>query len=130
MTPRRVTIRPVPLLAVATIALLLAACGDSDGDTTPVPTFEGLDGASLFQQACSECHGADLTGSDQGPPLLHDFYVPGHHADIAFFFAIRRGTRAHHWNFGDMPPIEGLADDQAEAIVAFVRERQRAAGIQ
>jgi len=118
------------LLAVAAVALLVACGDDSEGDPPPSPVFEGLDGASLFAQACSECHGADLTGTDQGPPLLHDFYVPGHHADIAFFFAIRRGTRAHHWNFGDMPPVEGLSDDQAEAVVAFVRETQRAAGIE
>ena len=123
--------RPALLLVALVAAItLLAACGTSEADATPVVTFEGTDGASLFAAACAECHGADLTGTDQGPPFLHDFYVPGHHADIAFFFAIRRGARAHHWNFGDMPPVEGLTDTQAETIVAFIRESQRAKGIQ
>jgi hypothetical protein len=29
-----------------------------------------------------------------------------------------------------MPPIEGLTDEQIAAIVEFVREQQRAAGIE
>ena len=121
------TRRLAPLFALAVAIAFLAACGDSEVETR---TFDGTDGTTLFQQACAECHGAELTGTNQSSPLLHDFYVPGHHADIAFFFAIRRGTRAHHWNFGDMPPVDGITDDQVEAIVAFVRETQRAAGIQ
>lgn len=115
------------LLALAAITLL-AACGDSDGDWAPAPIFEGTDGASLFAQACSECHGTDLTGTDKGPPLLHDFYRPGHHSDAAFFAAISRGARQHHWNFGNMDPLPSLSQSQAEAIVAYVRETQRAAG--
>jgi mono/diheme cytochrome c family protein len=121
--PRRLA----PLFVLPAAIALLAACGDSRLETR---TFDGTDGAILFQRACAECHGAELTDTDQEPPLLHDFYVPRHHADISFFFAIRRGTRTHHWNFGDMPPVEGLTDNQAESIVAFIRETQRAAGIQ
>ena len=118
------------LVALAAAIALLAACGDSDGDATPVITFEGTDGTSLFAQACAGCHGTDLNGTDQGPPFLHAFYVPGHHGDSAFLLAARRGVRSHHWNFGDMPPVEGITDEQVEAIVAFVREQQRAVGIQ
>jgi mono/diheme cytochrome c family protein len=128
VTPR-VLARLAPLLALAAVALL-AACGGSDGDATPVVTFEGTDGASLFAQACAGCHGEDLTGTDQGPPFLHAFYVPGHHGDAAFFLAAQRGVRSHHWNFGDMPPVEGITQEQVTAIVAFVREQQRAAGIE
>jgi mono/diheme cytochrome c family protein len=129
VTPTRLTIRLAPLLALAAIALL-AACGDSDGDSTPVVTFEGTDGASLYAQACSSCHGEDLTGTDNGPPLLHPFYVPGHHGDSAFLLAAQRGVRSHHWNFGDMPPVEGITQEQVTAIVDFVREQQRAAGFE
>ena len=123
------TRRLAPLLAIAAITLL-AACGGSDADATPVITFEGTDGASLFAQACAGCHGADLTGTDKGPPFLHAFYVPGHHGDAAFFLATQRGVRSHHWNFGDMPPVEGITQEQVTAIVAFVREQQRAVGIE
>lgn len=39
------------------------------------------------------------------------------------------GARAHHWDFEDMRPIEGITQEQAGAIVAFVREEQRSAGL-
>lgn len=109
---------------------LVAACGSSAaGDDEPIATFEGTDGAALYAQACSSCHGADLRGTDQGPPFLDAIYRAGHHADPAFFLAAKRGVRSHHWSFGNMPPIEGLSDEQLEAIVAFVRARQADAGI-
>ena len=127
MTPR-VLARLAPLLALAAVALL-AACGGSDGDATPVVTFEGTDGASLFAQACAGCHGEDLTGTDQGPPFLHAFYVPGHHGDAAFFLAAQRGVRSHHWNFGDMQAQPQVSRRQIEVIVRYVRELQEANGI-
>jgi len=34
-----------------------------------------------------------------------------------------------HWRFGDMPPVEGLSRRDVAAIVAYVRELQRANGI-
>ena len=117
------------LSLVAAIALVVA-CGGDDGDPTPAQTFKGTDGAVLFREACATCHGADLNGTDKGPPFLDVIYAPGHHADPSFFLAARTGARSHHWNFGNMPPIEGLSDDQIAAIVAFVRSEQRAAGIQ
>lgn len=40
------------------------------------------------------------------------------------------GARSHHWDFGDMPRIDGITSGQVEAIVAYVREEQRDAGIQ
>jgi mono/diheme cytochrome c family protein len=111
-------------------ALLVGACTGSDGEGEPVSTpFTGTDGAVLYSQACAGCHGADLGGTDQGPPFLDAIYRSGHHADAAFLLAVRRGARSHHWNFGNMPPVEGLTDGQVVAIVEFVREQQRAAGI-
>ena len=116
------------VLALLVLAALVGCAGD-DAATSDAP-FEGLDGARLFGQACADCHGADLEGTEQGPPFLDQIYAPGHHADPAFFLAAKVGARSHHWNFGDMPPVAGLTDDQLEAIVAYVRERQRAAGIE
>lgn len=123
--------RTILLIAFGVIAALVAvACGSSgSGDDEPSTTFEGTDGAVLYAQACATCHGADLAGTDQGPPFLDVIYRSGHHADASFLLATRRGVRSHHWNFGDMPPINGLSDEQVEAIVAFVRGRQAEAGI-
>jgi mono/diheme cytochrome c family protein len=111
--------------------LLLAACTGSDGDGAPASApFTGSDGATLYAQACASCHGLDLRGTNEGPPFLDAIYRPGHHADVSFHLAVRSGARAHHWSFGNMPPIEGLTDEQIAAIVEFVREQQRAAGIE
>jgi len=86
-------------------------------------------GQTLFQENCAACHGDNGSGSDQGPPLIHDIYNPGHHADGAFFVAASRGVRGHHWRFGNMPPQPQVTARQVEKIVRFVREVQAANGI-
>ena len=97
---------------------------------TPEARFTGTDGRELYGQACAVCHGQALEGTNAGPTFLDRIYAPGHHADIAFIFAVERGVRAHHWNFGNMAPVEGLEHEQVLAIIAFIREQQRAAGIE
>jgi mono/diheme cytochrome c family protein len=96
----------------------------------PESRFTGTDGRSLYGQACAVCHGQSLEGTNAGPTFLDRIYAPGHHADISFIFAVERGVRAHHWNFGNMAPVEGLTHEQVLAIIAFIREQQRAAGIE
>lgn len=86
-------------------------------------------GFELFQSKCAQCHGADLEGTEQGPPLLHGYYKPSHHSDAAFFRAIEVGSPQHHWNFGDMKPVEGVDRKQAQVIVDFVRWYQQNAGL-
>ena len=87
-------------------------------------------GAELYSAHCAECHGSDLRGTNKGPSHLSIIYEPSHHADGAFLLAVQRGARAHHWDFGDMPPIEGLSPTDIEAITAFVREQQRIQGFE
>lgn len=131
----RRSLRRIALTAVA--ALAAAACGSGPDDgalrnaawiDAPVPA-EHADGARLFHTHCSACHGPAASGSDQGPPLVHPTYLPRHHADIAFRLAITNGVRAHHWRFGDMPPVPGLDDHDIAAITAYIRWLQHAAGI-
>jgi mono/diheme cytochrome c family protein len=86
-------------------------------------------GKALFEANCAECHGQIGGGTDHGPPLVHDIYNPGHHADISFLLAARNGVRAHHWPFGNMPPQPQVNEAQVEAIVTYVRELQQANGI-
>jgi mono/diheme cytochrome c family protein len=86
-------------------------------------------GREYFRKKCSSCHNADGSGTRQGPPLIHPYYRPGHHSDMAFFRAAKQGVRAHHWRFGDMPPVSGVNNGQIGEIVAFIREVQRANGI-
>lgn len=86
-------------------------------------------GAQLFTKYCSACHGAVGDGSDNGPPLVHKIYEPGHHPDEAIYAAAKLGARAHHWQFGDMPPVVGITDPEIAEIVTFIRAMQKANGI-
>jgi mono/diheme cytochrome c family protein len=86
-------------------------------------------GKELYTRYCAQCHGADLEGSDRGPPFLHKIYESSHHGDISFQIAAQRGVRAHHWRFGDMPPVPGVTPDDIAHIIAYVRYEQRKVGI-
>jgi mono/diheme cytochrome c family protein len=86
-------------------------------------------GGLLYGKFCSSCHGVDLNGTEQGPPFLHRVYHPGHHADGSFFLAAKRGVRAHHWKFGNMPPVEGIDENMVGAIVEYIRHVQKSAGL-
>ena len=97
-----------------------------------IPELTGAEkvGEQIFNAKCAVCHGAAAAGNEgAGPPLVHKIYEPGHHGDMSFMLAPRRGVRAHHWPFGDMPPIEGLTDGDLIQIIAYVRKLQRANGI-
>jgi mono/diheme cytochrome c family protein len=87
-------------------------------------------GARAFNAKCAACHGANASGHDgMGPPLVHVIYESGHHGDQAFHLAAMNGVRAHHWRFGNMPPVDGLTTSDVDTIVAYVRALQRANGI-
>ena len=132
---------PLGLAALAVSLALVAACeGEADvapapppaasPEATAVPTAVPiLDGETLFRQTCAVCHGIDLQGTAQGPPFIDRLYHPNHHSDAAFRLAVQRGVIAHHWPFGNMPKIEGLSDEQVEAIIAYVRAQQQEAGL-
>jgi mono/diheme cytochrome c family protein len=100
-----------------------------DFDPGPVPS-ELAEGERLFDRNCGRCHGARATGTENGPPLVHIVYEPNHHADIAFQRAVSFGVAAHHWRFGNMPPVPGLDEEAIARITAYVRWLQRKAGIE
>jgi len=87
-------------------------------------------GAALFRNQCANCHGVNAQGSKTGPPLVSPVYRQDHHANLAFHWAVRDGVRQHHWKFGDMPAQKEIDPEQAADIVAWVRLRQREAGIE
>ncbi len=86
-------------------------------------------GKSLFSRNCMRCHGPEAKGTRIGPPLVHKYYEPSHHGDGAFFLAVTRGVKSHHWKFGDMAPVPGVAPEEVALIVQYVRWLQRKAGI-
>lgn len=102
-----------------------SACGGGDGGSADIE-----EGERLFKANCAACHGLEAAGTQSGPPLVHPYYAPGHHNDAAFRRAARDGVPQHHWFFGDMPPVAGVSDEEIERIIAYVREIQRANGIE
>lgn len=87
-------------------------------------------GKTAFEAACASCHGVNAVGQlEVAPPLVHVIYEPSHHGDEAFQRAVANGVRGHHWPFGNMPPVEGLTRGDVQMIVAYIRELQRANGI-
>ena len=128
--------------------------GDAAGAAAPDPgkvtvpdsmTGPGYFGQLAFERSCIECHGKNAAGgtgnqtysgaatpggTGKGPPLIHPIYEPGHHPDTAFLRAAFQGVPAHHWNFGDMPPVDGITQREVELISTYVREVQRANGIE
>ncbi|MCP1198848.1 c-type cytochrome [Notoacmeibacter sp. MSK16QG-6] len=138
---KRLIVGLIVLIAVALVAWrMLPSGGASEGQAgpqtgqqsslvTPALSAEQSDGKSLFDENCAACHGASGAGTDQGPPLIHPIYEPGHHGDQSFVLAALNGARAHHWRFGDMPPVDGVDESDVLKIVSYIRAVQRANGI-
>lgn len=110
----------------------------SSGDAAPIvsvvipQTFSSKAqlGRSKFEESCVACHGQNAVGQEGvAPPLVHKIYEPSHHGDESFQRAVALGVRAHHWPFGNMPPVEGLTRSDVSDIIAYMRELQRANGI-
>jgi mono/diheme cytochrome c family protein len=140
------------LLIAGGAALVIAAgvfamqTGQAPAETTPQPPEQGAPLANVtvpetlseraqlgqvaFEATCAACHGENAAGKmGFGPPLVHKVYEPSHHGDMAFVIAAERGVRQHHWPFGDMPPQQGLTRADMAGIITYVRELQRANGI-
>jgi cytochrome c len=101
------------------------------GGFDPGPAPAALaDGERTYNAYCRSCHGLLGTGTAAGPPLVHRIYEPSHHSDAAFQLAVSRGVRAHHWSFGNMPPLPTVDPAEAARATAYVRWLQRQAGIQ
>ncbi|MCG8494327.1 MAG: cytochrome c [Sneathiellales bacterium] len=86
-------------------------------------------GQALFNENCASCHGVNASGTEQGPPLIHDIYNPAHHDDRAFYAAVRNGVRQHHWPYGNMPPQPQVSNLMMADILHFIRETQIENGI-
>jgi len=127
------------------IALIAAACSsgaESASDGPPRDPMTGktefnipvqdpqlaAEGEPLYQASCAACHGSDLRGTAVGPPHLSVIYNPEHHGDGAFAVAAVNGVKAHHFSFGNMPPIAGITEGDFARILAYVRETQRTEG--
>ncbi len=122
---RRAPAASLPVVLCLAVAVAVSCAGEAE-------EREGVDlarGEQVFAANCAACHGEAGVGTTSGPPLVHEIYEPGHHPDESFVRAIREGVPAHHWDYGPMPAISGLNDEEIEDVIAYVRELQREAGI-
>ncbi len=108
-----------------------AAAPAKPADQIAVPQLSSAAqmGKIAYDENGSACHGENAAGTDKGPPFIHMIYESGHHGDFAFQRAVKAGTQAHRWRFGNMPPVAGVTEKQVEWIVTYIRELQRANGI-
>jgi mono/diheme cytochrome c family protein len=121
---------------VVSLAAVVVACqgGASSNPASTqvaeaeVPT-ELADGKRLYDTHCARCHGVHAAGTGRGPSFLSKVYEPSHHGNEAFLLAAKRGVTAHHWGFGNMPPVPGVSDEDVAKIVGYVRWAQRVVGI-
>jgi len=127
---------PILLIGVLVGGVVIVINNNSRGKSrysvkvnVPQLSTVALEGQDLFNTNCSACHGKSASGTDNGPPLIHNYYKPNHHGDGAFLNAAMKGVRAHHWQFGNMPPVEGISEQKVLKIVRYVRELQKANGI-
>lgn len=125
----RVSPNPGRAVAIVAVTVALAACSGS-GISAESATADPERGATIFAATCTECHGPAAAGTAQGPPLVDVIYRSGHHADGAFLVAVRRGVPQHHWDFGAMPPQQGLTDQDVRDVTAYVRLLQQRAGVE
>ena len=101
-------------------------------DQVVVPELSQIaqQGRVNYDQSCAICHGINVAGTDKGPPLIHSLYRPGHHPDQAFLTATLNGVVAHHWKYGNMPPVPGgVSEAKMRWIIKYIREMQVANGV-
>jgi mono/diheme cytochrome c family protein len=140
-------LRALAVSLLATGLLLLVSVGCSTEETT-APRYQAAPpssaspavvvpdlsdtaqaGEQMFNANCALCHGPNASGTNLGPPLVHKIYEPGHHQDFTIQSAVRNGVPAHHWQFGNMPPVPTVSDEDVPNIICYIRELQRANGI-
>ncbi len=127
--------RPDPSRGPVPITSAMHSGADTQAGLVPdsivVPQLTGLarQGEAAFNENCASCHGVKLAGTDKGPTLIHSLYRPNHHGDGAIAAAAMNGVQAHHWQFGNMPPVQGITPQKLTLIIAYIRAMQQANGV-
>lgn len=123
--------RPLRVSIALIVLALTAATACSDASEPAAVGEEREDrGREVYASSCASCHGDRLQGTEKGPPQLSVVYEPGHHPDASYESAIVNGAPQHHWNFGDMPPVEDVTQDEIEAVIAYIRAEQQRLGFE
>jgi mono/diheme cytochrome c family protein len=129
--PRWISLGAVTAVAVA--GGLLAWVALPSGSADPFDARQVAFGAAVYDRACAGCHGRNLEGQPNWPPIAgvrpappHD--MTGHtwvHSDRLLFQTIRFGGSAHPEEgvLGAMPAFAALSDAEIWAVLAFIKSR-------
>ena len=96
----------------------------------PELSAEAKNGKIAFETHCVQCHGINASGTALGPSLIDRIYQPAHHGDFSFVRAVTVGVPQHHWLFGGMPAQPQVPRGEIDRIIVYIRELQKANGIQ
>lgn len=96
----------------------------------PELSAEAKNGKIAFETHCVPCHGINASGTDRGPSLIDRIYQPAHHGDFSFVRAVTLGVPQHHWLFGSMPAQPQVSREEIDRTIVYIRELQKANGIQ
>lgn len=110
-------------LTLLLFVTILAGCGSDEVVLVP---GDATAGAAVYRAQCGACHGDVGEGTSSGPPLAHPLYQAPGFSDEQLARAVREGARQEHWDFGAMPGMRSLSDQQISDIVAYVRQLQSA----
>ena len=116
-------------VVVAVVVVVVVLAGGDDEPVASTPEARLAQGEELFQANCATCHGPDLLGTFVGAPLLHEIYAPDQFADDDIRAAVANGVTPTNWDFSGMPAFPNLDTDDVEALIAYIRSSQRAAGL-
>jgi mono/diheme cytochrome c family protein len=119
----------VVVAVVVAVVVVVVVLARGDEPTASTPENRVVQGEELFQANCATCHGPDLLGTFVGPPLLHEIYAPDQLADDDIRAAVANGVSPKNWDFSGMPAFPNLDTDDVEALTAYIRSSQRAAGL-
>jgi len=115
-------------LGVVVAGYMFLLSGREPVDPATLAVDDGQ-GQALFEANCAVCHGVGATGTDKAPSLLRNIYAPRLHGDEAFQVAVAFGVRQHHSRISSMFKVDGVSRADVEKITIYVRQLQRAAGI-
>ena len=96
----------------------------SGGESKSYPASLVQQGAALFRQDCSFCHGRDATGGESGPDLTRSKLVAADVNGNKITSVIRSGRPDK-----GMPPFD-RSDQQIGSLAAFIHTQQKAAQAQ
>jgi mono/diheme cytochrome c family protein len=106
------------LFSVAIAAISLAVTASANLNSTTA-----VDGASLFNRQCSQCHGRDGRAKTRRGRQTHTRDISNAEwqndiSDERIFNSISRGK-------GKMPAFKKLSDGEIDALIAYVRRLRK-----